>query len=125
VKNLTRKPPRNTVGPTEGRGLITRQGALPLDTYGSTLGGTKRANFPIEGAADASLLYVAFAARLGVLDVADPSMPKLVVLLELDVEPVNVDVRDGVAVLVGSSPGRLVLVDVREPSRARILQSTR
>ncbi len=103
---------------------ITRQGALPLDTYGFTPGGAKPANFPIEGAADGSILYLAFAAGLGVLDVADPSMPKLLVLLKLDVKPVNVDVHDSVAALVGSSPSpRLVLVDVRDPSHPTILQS--
>ena len=103
---------------------ITRQGALPLDTYGFTPGGAKPANFPIEGAADDTILYLAFAAGLGVLDVADPSMPKLLALLELDVEPVNVDVHDGIAALVGSSPSpRLVLVDVRDPAHPRILQS--
>ncbi|MGH8520883.1 MAG: hypothetical protein ACREU9_05550 [Gammaproteobacteria bacterium] len=103
---------------------VTRQSALPLDTYGFTPGGAKPANFPVEGAADGSILYLAFSAGLGVLDVADPSMPKLVVLLKLDVEPVNVDVHDSVAALVGSSPSpRLVLVDVRDPAHPRILQS--
>lgn len=103
---------------------VIRQSALPLDTYGFTPGGAKPANFPIEGAADGSILYLAFAAGLGVLDVADPSMPKLLGLLKLGVEPVNVDVHDGVAALVGSSPSPLlVLVDVREPSHPRILQS--
>lgn len=103
---------------------ITGQGALPLDTYGFTPGGAKPANFPIEGAAAGSILYLAFAAGLGIFDVADPSMPKLLALLKLDVEPVNVDVNDGVAALVGSSPWpRLALIDVREPSHPRILQS--
>lgn len=103
---------------------IRRRGALPLDTYGFTPGGAKPANFPIEGATDGSTLYIAFAAGLGVLDVADCSAPKLIALLELDVEPVNVDVRDGVAALVGSSPSpRLILVDVREPSHPKIQQS--
>ncbi|MGH8589848.1 MAG: hypothetical protein ACREXX_11115 [Gammaproteobacteria bacterium] len=103
---------------------ITRRGALPLDTYGFTPGGAKPANFPIEGAADGSILYLAFAAGLGVFDVTDPSAPTLLALLELDVEPVNVDVHDGVAALVGSSPWpRLVLIDVRDPAHPRILQS--
>jgi hypothetical protein len=103
---------------------ITRRGALPLDTYGFTPGGAKPANFPIEGAADGSMLYLAFAAGLGVFDLADPSMLKLLVLLELDVEPVNVDVHGGLAALVGSSPSpRLVLVDVRDPAHPRNLQS--
>ncbi len=103
---------------------ITRQGALPLDTYGFTPGGAKPANFPIEAAAAGSILYLAWAAGLGVFEVADLSMPKLLVLLKLDVEPVNVDIHDGLAALVGSSPSpRLVLVDVREPSHPRILQS--
>jgi hypothetical protein len=105
---------------------IVRLGSLPLDTYGFTPGGARPANFPLEAAAAAggSIVHVAFAKGLAVVDISDAAAPKLLAQLELGVEPVNVDVRDGVAALVGSEPKpMLVLVDVRAPARPKILQS--
>jgi len=103
---------------------ITEAGALPLDTYGFTPGGARPASFPIEAASEGSLLYIAFAGGLGIVDVTDPSAPKLLALADPGVQPVNVDVRDGIAAVVGSQPApALVFVNVRDPAHPQVLQS--
>ncbi|MGH8693598.1 MAG: hypothetical protein ACREVM_05135 [Burkholderiales bacterium] len=103
---------------------LAEQGSLPLDTYGFTPGGAEPANFPIESAIAGQHAYVAFNKGLGVLDVSSPKAPKQVALLKLDVEPVNVDVQDGVAAMVGSQPKpMLILVDVRDAPNPKVLQS--
>jgi hypothetical protein len=103
---------------------VTQVGAVPLDTYGFTPGGAKPASFPIETAVEGRMLYVASAAGLGVIDIADAAAPKLLARIELGVMPVNVDVRNGIVAAVGSDPEPLlVFVNVRDPRRPEILQS--
>ena len=103
---------------------VAEVGAVALDTYGFTPGGARPASFPIEAASEGSLLYVASAAGLGIFDVADARAPKLLARIDVGVMPVNVDVRDGIAAVVGSEPApRLVFVDVRDPARPHVLQS--
>ncbi len=103
---------------------IPTVGVLGLGTYGFTPGGAKPANFPVESAQQGSTLYVADAQGLNVIDVSDAAAPRAVAVLDPGIQPVNVDVLDGVAALVGSAPGpRLVFVDVREPAHPKVLQS--
>lgn len=103
---------------------VAEVGAVRLDTYGFTPGGARPASFPIEAAAEGTLLYVASAAGLGIFDVADERAPKLLARIDPGVMPVNVDVRDGIAAVVGSVPvPRLVFVDARDPARPQVLQS--
>jgi hypothetical protein len=111
---------RTALGPAS----VAALGSVPLETYGFTPGGAKPANFPVETAAAGSIVFVACASGLGIVDVGDTAAPKLLAVLDPGVQPVNVDVRDGVAALVGSSPRpMLVLADVRDPSHPKILQS--
>jgi len=98
--------------------------ALPLDTYGFTPGGARPASFPIEAASEGPLLYVATAGGLCIVDVSDPAAPKLLARIDPGVQPVNVDVLDGIAAVVGSEPTpQLVFVSVRDPAHPQILQS--
>jgi hypothetical protein len=103
---------------------VVELSTLPLDTYGFTPGGARPASFPIETASEGSRLYVAFAGGLGVVDVADPAAPKLLSRIDPGVTPVNVDVHDGIAAVVGSQPSpRLVFVDVHDAANPQVLQS--
>ncbi|MGH8441417.1 MAG: hypothetical protein ACRETF_00755 [Nevskiaceae bacterium] len=103
---------------------VTEIGAVAVDSYGFTPGGARPASFPIETAVEGSLLYVASAAGLGIFDVADATAPKLLARIDPGVMPVNVDVRGGIAAVVGSKPAPLlVFVDVRDPAHPEILQS--
>jgi hypothetical protein len=103
---------------------VVPRGAVALDTFGFTPGGAKPASFPIATALAGRVLLVAHAGGLGVVDVADPSAPRLVRVIEVGVEPVALDARDGAAALVGSEPAPLLaLVDVRDPLRPELLRT--
>lgn len=103
---------------------VTQIGAVPLATYGFTPGGARPASFPIETAVEGRLLYVASAAGLSIVDITDAAAPKLLAQLAVRVTPVNVDVRNGIAAVVGSDPEPLlVFVNVRDPRHPEILQS--
>ncbi len=109
-----------SVGPSS----LARMGSLPLDTYGFTAGGAKPANFPIETALTGDMLLLADARGLNVISVADLKAPRLVATLDVGVKAVNVDVRDHLAAVVGSSPHPLLaLVDVAVPSSPRVVRS--
>lgn len=99
-------------------------GSIALDTYGFTPGGAKPANFPIELALEGDVLYIASDDGLRVVDIAATAAPRELARLPLAVSPVNVDVHDGIAAVVGSLPSpQLVFVDVREPTHPQVLQS--
>ena len=103
---------------------MTKSGSLKLDTYGFTAGGAKPANFPIETALEGDVLYAATLRGLTVVSMAVPDQPNLLATLDAGVKGVNVDVRDHLAALVGSSPKpTLVLIDVRSPSSPRVVRS--
>jgi hypothetical protein len=103
---------------------VTQVGAVPLETYGFTPGGAKPASFPIETAVEGRLLYVASAAGLSIVDITDTATPRLLAQLDVGVMPVNVDVRNGIAAVVGSEPApTLVFVNARDPARPQVLQS--
>jgi hypothetical protein len=105
-------------------GALELEDSLELATYGFTPGGAKPANFPIEAAFQDRLVYVVSADGLRVIELAPDAAPRLLAHLPLDLEPVNVDVRDGIAAVVGSAPApALVFIDARRPQRPRVLQS--
>ena len=98
--------------------------SIALQTYGFTPGGSKPANFPIELALEGNTLYIASDDGLRVVDLAQAGAPRELAHLPLAVSPVNIDVRDGIAAVVGSVPTpQLVFIDVREPAAPRVLQS--
>jgi hypothetical protein len=102
---------------------LVRTGKLSLESYGFTAGGARPANFPVESAVNGATVYVATATGLSIIDATAGTL-RLHAHLDLPVRAVNVDVRAGVAALVGSSPQpTLVLVDVRDNTRPQILQS--
>ena len=104
--------------------FLTKAGTVKLDTYGFTAGGAKPANFPLELALEGSTLFVADLHGLTVIAADDPERLRVVAHLDVGVKGVNVDVRDHVAAVVGSSPKPLlVLVDVANPAAPRILRS--
>jgi hypothetical protein len=99
-------------------------GSIALQTYGFTPGGAKPANFPIELALEGEVLYVASDDGLLVVDLSVMTAPRALARLPLDVSPVNIDVRDGIAAVVGSAPApALVFIDVRDPTRPAVLRS--
>jgi hypothetical protein len=103
---------------------FTKAGTLKLDTYGFTAGGAKPANFPLELALDGSTLFVADLRGLTVIAADDPEHLRVVARLDVGVKAVNVDVRDHVAAVVGSSPKPLLaIVDVANPAAPRVLRS--
>jgi hypothetical protein len=103
---------------------LTKIGQVDLDGAGFTAGGAKPANFPIEMATDGNLLLVAFAEGLTLFDISKEGAPKLVKSVRLETASVNVDLRDGVAAVVGSTPEpRLTLIDVAKPEEAKVLRS--
>jgi hypothetical protein len=103
---------------------MTKLGSLSLDTYGFTAGGAKPASFPLETALEGDVLYVATVRGLTVVSVAVPNRPTVLATLDVGVKGVNVDVRNHLAAVVGSSPRpMLVLVDVRSPSSPRVARS--
>jgi len=107
-----------------GHSSIAGAGSLALATYGFTAGGAKPASFPLKTALDGDVLLVADIEGLSVVSVANLDRPKLLAHLDAGVKAVNVDVRDHVAALVGSSPEpRLVLIDVSAPVSPRIVRA--
>ena len=103
---------------------ITKSGSLHLDTYGFTAGGAKPASFPIETALEGDVLYVATLRGLTVVSMVVPEQPSVLATIDVGVKGVNVDVRNHLAAVVGSSPRpMLVLVDVSAPSSPRVLRS--
>lgn len=105
-------------------GALALESSLALPTYGFTPGGARPANFPIEAAFQDRLVYVVSADGLRVIQLSPHAAPQVLAHLPLDLQPVNVDVRDGIAAVVGSAPApALVFVDVRRPSRPRVVQS--
>jgi hypothetical protein len=103
---------------------MTKLGSLNLDTYGFTAGGAKPASFPLETALEGDVLYVATVRGLTVVSIAVPDQPTVLATLDTGVKGVNVDVRNHLVALVGSSPRpMLVLVDVKSPSSPRVVRS--
>jgi hypothetical protein len=103
---------------------MTESGSLKLDTYGFTAGGAKPASFPIETALEEDVLYAATLRGLTVVSMAVPDHPTLLATLDIGVKGVNVDVRNHLAAVAGSSPRpTLVLIDVRSPSSPRVVRS--
>jgi hypothetical protein len=103
---------------------VVPRGSVPLATFGFTPGGARPASFPIESALAGRVLFVAHAAGLAAIEVADPAAPRLLGVLRLEVEPVAVDVLGATAALVGSQPEpRLALVDVRDPAHPEVVRS--
>jgi hypothetical protein len=103
---------------------LEKASSLKLDTYGFTAGGAKPASFPLETALEGDVLYVATLRGLTVVSMAVPAQPTLVSNLDLGVKGVNVDVRNHLAAVVGSSPRpMLVLIDVSSPSSPRVVRS--
>ena len=113
-----------TVHVTGAPPSLIKGGTMDLETIGFTAGGAKPANFPIETALAGDILLVAYVRGLALVDVSDLDRPRMLSELRLNVEPVNVDVRDGTAAVVGSSPKpMLALVDVRNPAAPRLIRS--
>jgi hypothetical protein len=107
-----------------GRSSLAKAGSLSLDTYGFTDGGAKPASFPLKTALEGDLLLVADLRGVSVVSIANLDEPRLLASLNIGVKGVNVDVRDHLAAVVGSSPRPLlVLVDVAVPSSPRIVRS--
>jgi len=103
---------------------VAELGAVALDTYGFTPGGARPASFPIEAAVEGSLLYIASAAGLRIVDVSDARAPRTIAQFDPGVMPVNVDVRNGIVAVVGSVPApQLVFVSVRDPAHPQVLRS--
>lgn len=103
---------------------LTRTGSVNLDTYGFTAGGAKPASFPIETAFEGDVLYAATLRGLTVVSIAASDQLTRSTTLDLGVKGVNVDVRNHLVAVVGSSPRpMLVLVDVSSPSSPRVVRS--
>ncbi len=103
---------------------LAQAGDLALDTYGFTDGGAKPASFPLETALDGDALLIADLRGLTIVSVRDLASPRVLATLDLGVKAVNVDVRDHLAAIVGSSPKpKLVLVDVSSPASPRIVRA--
>jgi hypothetical protein len=97
---------------------------IKLEEAGFTAGGAKPANFPIEMALQDTLLLVAHSGGIAFFDVRNLEAPKLLNILKLEIKPVNVDVNNNIAAVVGSSPKPgLILIDVKNPEAPRIIRS--
>ena len=102
---------------------LDHRGTLGLDTPGFTAGGAKPASFPLEAALEGAFLFIAHEPGVAVVSVESLAKPRLMTIVDVGVVPVNVDVRDGLAATVGSSPRpTLVLLDVRTAASPRVLQ---
>ncbi len=107
-----------------GPGSLTKGEDLELNTYGFTEGGSKPANFPIEAALSGDILYVAHAAGLAVISVINPDEPRLLNVVDVGIEAVNVDAQGDLAAVVGSSPEpRLILLDIADPAAPVVRES--
>ncbi len=115
-------------GPDFGITMVDLTGAAPkqITTFavrdaGFTSGGAKPANFPIELAVTGKSLFIAHQAGLGISTLEDPAQVRV---LPLGVRAVNVDVWNGTAAVVGSSPRPvLVIVDVRNPETPSVIRT--
>lgn len=98
------------IAAVDARG-ITLLASLPLPGAGFTAGGAKPASFPIDVAElSRDTVLVAHHAGVAVIDVSDPSQPRLLETIDAGGPAVNVDARDGAAVvLVGTLPGAVAL----------------
>ncbi len=113
-----------TVHVTSAPLSVITGGTLDLETIGFTAGGAKPANFPIEAALTGDVLLVAYVRGLALVDVSDLDQPNVLNEIPLDVKPVNVDVRDGTAAVVGSSPKPMLsVIDVKNPAAPRVIRS--
>ncbi len=114
----------STVRVTSAPLSVMNGATMDLQTIGFTAGGAKPANFPIETALAGNVLLVAYVRGLALVDVSDLDRPKMISEVALDVKAVNVDVRDGVAAVVGSSPKpTLLLVDVNNPDAPQVIRT--
>jgi len=103
---------------------IVKRSTIDLETIGFTAGGAKPANFPIETALAGDVLLVAYARGLALVGVSALDHPTILSEVRLAVQPVNVDVRDGVAAVVGSSPTpALVLLDIDNPAAPKVIRT--
>lgn len=93
-------------------------GKLPLAGAGFTAGGVKPANFPIGLVlADDSTLLVAYARGIAVVNVREPSRPRVSRVIDVAGAAVSIDVDgDTAAVSIAASPARLRLVTWRTGS---------
>lgn len=113
-----------TVHVTSAPLSVIKGGTMDLETIGFTAGGAKPANFPIETALTGDVLLVAYVRGLALVDVSDLDRPRMLSEIRLDVKPVNVDVRDGIAAVVGSSPKPLLsFIDVKNPMAPHVIRS--
>jgi hypothetical protein len=104
--------------------FLTKAGMVKLDTYGFSAGGAKPANFPLALALEGTTLFVADLDGLTVIAAGDPERLEIAGHLDAGVKGVNIDVRDHLAAVVGSSPKpALVLVDVVNPAAPRIVRT--
>jgi hypothetical protein len=95
---------------------------LELDGAGFSAGGRRPANFPLEAALAGDRLLVAFGGGLAVIDVTDPSAPRLSNVVPLELAAVSVDARGSLAAVVGSSPSpALVLLDLGVTDGPRVI----
>jgi hypothetical protein len=103
---------------------VEPQAEVELETWGFTPGGARPASFPIQSALVGETLLVAHASGVAALDVRDPAAPRRLAVVEVGVEPVGIDASSDFAAVVGSLPEpRLVLLDLRDAGRARVLHS--
>ncbi len=103
---------------------LTKLGSMSLETYGFTAGGAKPASFPLETALEGDVLYAATVRGLTVISMARREQPTVLASLDIGVKGVNVDVRNHLVAVVGSSPRpMLVLVDASSPSSPRVARS--
>ena len=103
---------------------LAKAGSIDLNTYGFTAGGAKPASFPLETALEGDILLVADLRGLTVISIANLEQPRILANLDVGVKGVNVDVRDHLAAVVGSSPRPLLtLIDVGSPSSPRVTRT--
>lgn len=96
---------------------------VALDGAGFTTGGAKPANFPIALAlANDTTLLVAYARGIAVLDVREPSRPRVSNVIDVAGAAVSIDVAGDTAVVsVAGSPAGLRLVAWRTGSIAAVV----
>lgn len=99
---------------------VERLARVELDGAGFTAGGAKPANFPIESAQlDDGTLLVAYARGVAIVDIVNPSAPRVRGLVDVGGVAVNVDAAHGfAAVAVAGAQPAVVILD----STARIVR---
>jgi hypothetical protein len=103
---------------------VVKLGSLKLDGAGFTAGGAKPASFPIDVALlTPDTLLIAFARGVAVVNVANPSSPQLLRIIDAGGKAVNIDVQGQLAAVTvtGANPA-VVLLDfsLAEPLIRRI-----